>query len=200
MAREAVEVIGLEQFAKFTESLQQKIKDEAGLTEEAASYMRESTIKKIQTGEIEGEETSDFTLSLRRGGGGRTLMNTGRLLQSIEQKGAAVGSNLAQAAIQNNGGTIKPKEAKYLTIPACHEAAKLSEIVNTRGALEHLKRQGWEIWFAKGAIMGKKSKRGKAIPLFYLKKEVEIPARRYLYISETDEKVLKEICTEWLSY
>ena len=96
------------------------------------------------------------------------------------------------------GATIRPKRAKTLCIPATKEARRLSKAKGVRGALEEFRRKGYHIWFEDGVIKGKKGRRGREKILFYRKKEVEIPARTFVYMTEEDWEEITEMVMSWL--
>lgn len=124
--------------------------------------------------------------------GGNPLHSiTGRLRNSIESRvdllpgnsivavigsGVRRGKNVAYSAIHETGGTIKPKRAKYLTIPL--KAAKTASGV-ARG-----KARDFANTFIKkvssGDLLIFQNKGNGIIPLFVLKKSVKIPASRYM--------------------
>ena len=171
------------------------------INEAIAQHVISKSVKRIKDGEIK-PPTSPFTLSLRRGKGeGKTLLDTGDLVKSfsykIEGDRILIGSKLRYARIHQFGGTIKPKKAKTLCIPATKEARRLSKARGVKGALEEFKKKGYRIWFEPHAIMGQ-SKRGKPKVLFYRKKEVEIPARTYVYLDEGDWTEITNMVREWL--
>lgn len=197
--KKSVIIIDINKFSQFTKDLVKKIKNKDKLTEKITSYMKNSTIKKIADEKIRGPKTSDYTLSLRRGaGGGKSLIDNANLINSIDSNKNGVFSNLIYSGIHNTGGTITAKNSKYLCIPATKEAKKLSQIKGVRGAIEYLKKSGWSIWVKKPCILGKKGKNGKTKALFYLKRQVKIPKQEFLYLDNTDEKIIEEIIREWL--
>lgn len=141
---------------------------------------------------------------------GRILKRrTGRLAQSIESKvtpkldgiGVVVGSGVRQgnripyADIHETGGTIRPKNAKYLTIPA--KANKTSAGQTRFTAKELFSAYAGKLYFSNGALILKKSARAKGKVMFWLKKQVKIPARRYLSrtLEETQRKIVKILLT-----
>lgn len=92
----------------------------------------------------------------------------------VAQIGSGVGAarkRLPYADIHETGGTIRPRHKKYLTIPL--KAAKTPAGVTRAPALD------WNNTFIRNKIIYQK--RGdKIVALFALKKQVTIPARRYL--------------------
>jgi len=83
------------------------------------------------------KRTSDMTLRLRPGGGGggKTLQDTGRLLQAIvaarpvvtdDSVSVGPGAKIVYAAIHNFGGVITPKNAKMLSLPLTREAKRFT--------------------------------------------------------------------------
>ena len=125
-------------------------------------------------------------------------MDNGQLFQSIGHSDTTVGSHLVYAAIHNRGGIVRAKQARYLAIPACTEAKTLAQVKGVRGALAILKKRGYAVWSTKQCIMGKKGSRARPKVLYYLKKQVLIPKQEFLYIDQTDEKVIKEEVRSWL--
>lgn len=84
-----------------------------------------------------------------------------------------VGSNLAYAAIHEFGGTIEPKNVKWLTIPFEGIKGRARDYPDTffewqKGA------EGQRL------ILFQRNAGGKPTPLFVLVKRVEVPARPYL--------------------
>lgn len=115
---------------------------------------------------------------------------SGRLAQSIQSKvtakghsiGAEIGSGVRMgkrvpyADIHERGGVIRPKNAKYLTIPAKANQTATGQTRFT--APELFERFGSKMYFSGNALILKKGTKGTV--MFYLKKKVKIPARRYL--------------------
>jgi phage gpG-like protein len=123
---------------------------------------------------------------------------TGELSRSI--KSLVVGTNLTNlygeisisvpyAAIHEYGGTIKAKNAKYLTIPLPSNQTPSGVMKKT--ARQVIEEGGFTAKSKKGNLLmfGKK---GQDIePLFALKKQVDIPAR--LGFRETFEDTMQEL-------
>jgi phage gpG-like protein len=141
-------------------------------------------------------------------GAGRPLQDTGGLRDSItfkviDERTVSVGTNKPYAAIQNNGGLIRAKKAKWLWIPAAG-TRKLQRRYgySVTEVLNGLKSAGYYVFFPKEKrIVCYRSKRKiqknadgkleyKVYILYYLKKSVEIPARRFFYLSDKDMGLL----------
>jgi phage gpG-like protein len=195
----SVELRGWEKFNKALKKFAEKFERE--INESIGEHIVSKAVGRIKKGEIK-PPTSEFTLSLRRGNKGKTLLDKGHLWQSltykVEGNSVKVGSKLRYAKIHQFGGVIKPKEAKTLCIPATKLAKRLSETKGVKGALEELKSNGWHIWFEPNAIMGRKGKRGKEQVLFYRKKKVKIPARTYVYLNEKDWEEITQMVEGWI--
>lgn len=124
---------------------------------------------------------------------GRTLVDRGHLLRSIKYRidGDAVvisagAANVPYARIHHEGGIIRPKNAKYLAIPLTPQA-KLYRPRDYPGDT-----------FIKKGIIFLKLEGGQIQPLYVLKKQVEIPARRYMFADERDKNLIREAVKGWL--
>ena len=196
----SVELEGWERLKKALNEF--AIKFHRDINDAIGQHIVSKPVKRIKKGKIK-PPTSSFTLSLRPGNGkGKTLMDTGELVQSLtyqlEGDGIIkIGSHLRYAKVHQFGATIRAKRAKTLCIPATKEARRLSKAKGVKGALEEFKKKGYRIWFEPHAIMGQKGKRGKAKVLFYRKKEVEIPARTYVYLDEGDWTEITNMVRKW---
>jgi phage gpG-like protein len=136
-------------------------------------------------------------------GSGQPLQDTGSLRDSItfkviDDKTVSVGTNKPYAAIQNNGGVIRAKKAKWLWIPA----AGTRQLQRRYGygptdVLNGLKADGYSYFFHrdKRIVCWKEKRRTrneegkleyKSHILYYLKKSVEIPARRFFYLTDKE--------------
>jgi phage gpG-like protein len=144
-------------------------------------------------------------------GAGRPLQDTGSLRDSItskviDEQTVSVGTNKPYAAIQNNGGVIRAKKAKWLWIPAAG-TRKLQRRYGygPTDVLNGMKAEGYTVYFAKDKrIVCYREKRrsrneeGKLVYkshiLYYLKKSVEIPARRFFFLSDREmDLLMKEV-------
>ena len=185
----------------------------------AASLKKPASLEKIGSMAVEmirskihsGEgfaPLSPATTSYR--GPGRPLQDTGALRDSItfkviDDKTVSVGTNKPYAAIQNNGGVIRAKNAKWLWIPA----AGTRQLQRKYGyspteVLNGLKSDGYTVFFMKDKrVVCYREKRRtrnekgelyfRVHIIFYLKKSLEIPARRFFYLNERDmQLIMKE--------
>jgi len=100
--------------------------------------------------------------------------------------GARQGDRVKYANIHENGGTIRPRISQFLTIPL--DAAKTPSGV-TRFTAREVKEGGTSYqssFVKKGIIFGvlqRKGGKNSIVPLFILKKSVEIPASHYMSIT-----------------
>jgi phage gpG-like protein len=133
--------------------------------------------------------------------------------------GFEVGTNKPHARILNDGGTIKPKRSRKLAIPTTKQLKKRSDAWGVKKTLTWLESQGWRIFFRVNSIMGRappgakgyglkiKSKhnknarkkrdgtysegaKGVFYVLYYRSSGVKVPARRFMYLSDEQEKLL----------
>lgn len=146
-------------------------------------------------------------------GHGRPLQDTGGLRDSIKHKviderTVIVGANNPYAALQNYGGVIRAKNAKWLWIPT----AKVREMQGARHIpmgptqiLQKMKAEGYTVYFKKDKRVvcyrekrRSRNEKGELVYrshiLYYLKKSVEIPARRFFYLSDREmDLLMKEV-------
>ena len=118
-------------------------------------------------------------------GQGRPLQDTGALRDSITSEQVndttiSVGTTKVYAPIQNNGGVIRAKKGKYLWI--------------VTQVLTGLKGEGYSVYRAGRTVCYRKKggKKTAAKVVFYLKESVEIPARKFFYLSDEEINQLKE--------
>ncbi|MCL2174963.1 MAG: phage virion morphogenesis protein [Treponema sp.] len=150
---------------------------------------------------------SPATIAYR--GQGRPLQDTGGLRDSItfkviDEKTVSVGTNKPYAAIQNNGGVIRAKNAKWLWIPA-EGTRKLQRKFgySVTDVLNGMKAAGYKIFFPKEKRIvcyqekrRTRNEKGELVYvshiLFYLKKSVEIPARPFFFLNDHDMKIIMQ--------
>lgn len=159
-----------------------------------SNYLVSSAQKKINN----GIEPANAPLTQAVKQGSKTLRDTGNLISSIAahsgENWAAAGTNLKYAKINQEGGTISSKKSSGLWIPANANTRTLMRKYNAQKAgelISAMKADGYSIYRNKNICIAK-SKRGKPFALFIIKESVEIPARPFLYIDETDEKYIQK--------
>lgn len=141
---------------------------------------------------------SPATLSGRRGGSGKRLLDTTALMRSvgkpiIEGNTVRLESRLQYAALQQYGGVIKPRNAKNLAIPVTPEAKKAG---SARRWMEQNKaktgaKKGRFLFGSKGPYgIGRIRKDGSPDVQFVLKKSVTVGASPYLGFSPADRDFL----------
>lgn len=158
-----------------------------GPLSKSSSYMVSKTQDRIAHGQY--QNNAPLTVALK--GSSKPLADTGLLLSSIngrvEGDKAIISTNRIGARINNEGGKITAKKSR-LWIPAQKWVRTKVLALGTTGTLKYLKQRG-SVWFTKNAIMYK-PKKGKAQVVWILKKSVNIPQRRFMYINDQDIKVM----------
>ena len=158
---------------------------------QAADYGVSSTQNKIIKGI--SPDNAPLTKAVKRNN--KTLRDRGQLLSSftgkVTENGAEVGTKAKQAPILHNGGTIKPKKARHLYIPA---SAKTRTLMRRYGStpgrcIRSMKNSGYSIFYRGAAVMAQEKGKPPFV-LFILKNEVKIPARPFLFLNSIDREIL----------
>lgn len=176
--------------------------DLSGAMRRIADYMVSSTQRKISSGI--SPANSPLTRNVKQGS--KTLRDTGGLISSIAGKSgrttAEAGTNKVYARILQEGGTITPKRAKSLAIPASARTRTLMRQFGSTPAscIRGMKGGGYTVWTQGKAVMARKGKRGRPFVLFILRRSVKIPARPFLYIDARDEHFIFETIRSDLGY
>lgn len=175
-----------------------QLKDLSRFYRRAGSYMKSSTLKRINTGVL--PSNAPLTVAVKRGS--RTLRDSGLLMASITSKSTAsqayVGTNHVAAKTNQFGAVIKAKK-KWLLIPASSETRKLQRRFGYRPShcIENMKKAGYAIWWqtnsTTGVVMARTKDKERSFVLFITKKSVKIPARPFLVISAQDASVIMEL-------
>jgi len=214
--------IGLDTFQKAMGIMAKKF-DTSVLTSKIAKYLKSSTMRKISDGKFENGEKplSSLTSSTRRGGNAKPLQDTNTFLKSIEEVSTstevAVGSNLPYSKMITEGGTIKPKKAKALWIPASNDVAtKIKQGMTIGQVIEEYKSNGWNVFIppkyknkGEGVMLAErketknKGKRNEKDThetkmLFIIRKSVKIPKRNPFYVDKDDEEVINDLAIDFL--
>jgi len=174
----------------------------------AAIYLQSSALKKINNGIMPAN--APLTQEVKRGS--QTLRDNGDLMRSIAPHSgdmwADASTNLKYAKILQEGGTITPKNAKALFIPA---GAKTRTLMRSYGAhsprslIKAMTADGYgffsigKAYFAYKKSTGKSGKKGKEFILFIISRSVKIPARPFLFIDEKDNAYLMKLIQEGVS-
>ncbi len=145
---------------------------------------------------IKGTLLTGEVLNRRSGMGQRSIFYRIEDDQANDRVTLVVGANLAVAPymrILAYGGTIRPKRAKFLTVPmpAALTASGVARF-SARDVMEQPKAHGYEGTFIANQMIfgippggrGRRAQLGpRAVPLFALKDEVQIPQNNYLAIA-----------------
>ena len=170
----------------------------------ATAAMASSAQRKLQS----GKWVANSALTSAVKGSSKPLQDRGQLLASqtyrveSDTKGI-VGYSHPGAGILHNGGTIRPKRAKFLTIPAGRKTRSLMRTYgfSPRACMDGMKAAGYRVWPIFGLrgnpiICASKGK-GKPFTLFILKKSVRIPARPWTRPDETDRTMLRAMMARY---
>lgn len=191
-------ISGLDRFNRWLQQLERKSRAPQELMDRVAQYGASSTVRRIKGGV--GPDNAPLTKKYKKSG--NTLRDTGALMNSISAKSgptyAAWGSNLPYARIQQEGGTVKPKKAEKLAIPAGWQTRRLMRKYGESPArcIQGMQADGYKVWFLEKAIMADGGQ-GQFV-LFVRKNSVEIPSRQYLRLDDQDEQEIARIVNEWL--
>jgi len=156
-----------------------------------------------------GKFAPDSPLTRAVKGGDKVLRDRGQLYSGIafrvEGDTIIIGTNHPAAKILHLGGTIRPKNAKYLALPAGAKTRTLMRQygLTPRACIEGMKADGYSVWFnfARGGanIMARKGKKGQLFLLFILKRSVTLPARPFMSLGEDGkEQLLKTFREEMM--
>lgn len=183
---------GTQEYSKIME----KVKKEKlySCMKNISNYLVSSAQKKINN----GIEPANAPLTQAVKQGSKTLRDSGNLISSIAahsgENWAAAGTNLKYAKINQQGGTISSKKSSGLWIPSSANTRTLMRKYNAQKAgelISAMRADGYSIYRNKNICIAK-SKKGKPFALFVIKESVEIPARPFLYIDESDEKYIQK--------
>ncbi len=148
-----------------------------------------------------------------KGEGKGPLKDTGELRNSITYKiqnnKLIVGTYLKHAKILHFGGIVTAENARKLAIPVSRKIKRYAEVRGVKGFLSMLKDQGWKIVFRDRSIIGiaphgkggfgpKLKNRADAELLFIRKKQVKIPKRPYMRLTNKQVREIKNIIKEEL--
>lgn len=146
---------------------------------------------------IKGTLLTGEVLDRRSGMGQRSIFYRIEDDQAAERVTLVVGANLAVAPymrILAYGGTIRPKRARFLTVPmpAALTASGVARF-SARDVIENPEGHGFEGTFIVNQMIfgippggrGRRLQVGpRAVPLFALRSEVQMPTRNWLFIAK----------------
>jgi phage gpG-like protein len=175
----------------------------------AAQYLQSSADRKIKSGVPPAN--SPLTAKIKRGS--QTLRDSNSMARGIASHSgelwADAGTRAKQARLLQEGGTIRPKKARALWIPAGPKTRDLMKRrygVQTPAALiKAMKADGYDGFYTplskvycmykKGKALkrGGTGKAGEPFALFIVRSSVTIPARPFLYIDGRDETYLTDL-------
>ncbi|MDR0878939.1 MAG: phage virion morphogenesis protein [Treponema sp.] len=163
----------------------------------AAEYLRSCAERRIKNGVQ--PPNSPLTISIKRGD--KTLRDSDDLVRGIAVHSGATwadaSTNKKQARLLQEGGTIRPKNARALWIPSGPNTRKKMKDYGafSPGALIRAMKADGYTFFKKGkAFIAKKGK--DVFMLFIIKDSVTIPARPFLHIDAKDEEFLTKLIQE----
>jgi phage gpG-like protein len=163
-----------------------------------AQYLQSSADRKIKNGVQ--PPNSPLTIKIKRGD--KTLRDTngsglaGSIASHSGATWADASTNKKQARILQEGGTIRPRNARALWIPAGPETRNLMTRYGAQRPgelIRAMKADDYSFFMEKKLFMAKKGKRGKPFALFIIRSSVTIPARPFLYIDSKDEAFLENL-------
>ncbi len=121
---------------------------------------------------------------------GTTLVKSGKLADSITHLVSGdrliVGTNLKYAKILHEGGIIKPVTAKYLAIPLTPEAAVR-------------RPRDWQGTFIQKGVIFRTMDNGETEALYALKRQVAIPARPYMTITDDTWDRMRSLIIDFIA-
>lgn len=193
----SIEVRGADEVITFLTGMEHRTQDFSPVLPAIGLYMVSTIQKRIQDG-LE-PENAPVTQAVKQNN--KPLLDKGLYRASFDYhvlsgKVVKIGTPSRQARLMNNGGTITAKRAKMLYIPAgtmTRKYERKSDAVasansQVRAVIDAFKTNGYSVWWTAGAVMAKKGKRGKEFPIYFLKKQVTIPARPHIYVDAEDKQ------------
>ena len=188
--------------------LERAFLDPRPLLERVGAYGASSSQRRIAGGM--DPENAPLTRAWKKGSD-TTLRDTGKLQGSIThratRRAAAWGTNEIQARLLHEGGTVRPRKAKKLAIPAGWKVRRLMRRYGeTPGScIEAMRSSGdYAVWTSrsgKAVLAKRKTAAGKApvFVLFILKDSVTVPARPFLRLDDGDRAEIDRIAKRYLT-
>lgn len=188
MAGSAIKV-SLAELASNLGHAAQVMESPAAMLDDIGFEVQESTVRRFS----EGKSPKGVPWKQKSDGSPSTLEQTGHLAASIQNVVVGnvihVGSGKVYARIHQEGGEIKAKDAKFLHIP-------LNELARREGP-RRLYERGMYQRAGKEKGVAVLDIDGDIIPMFALVKQVTIPKRPYLGLSEEDKDIVRDIVADY---
>jgi phage gpG-like protein len=149
----------------------------------------------VQKNIKEGAWAANAPLTIANKKGSKPLLDSNELLTSlasrVEGQSVICGTVKRYAQTVHDGGTIKPQNTKFLTIPASWSVRRKMLGSSPRGYIESLKKAGYAVFFRvrkggdSGVVMMQPKKKGaEPVVIFILKKSITLPARPFMRLPE----------------
>ena len=144
----------------------------------------------IVSRDIKARIRSGKVMPPSRKGGGTTLVKSAKLVNSIKRRvvgeQVTIGTNVNYAKIHHEGGIIRPRNAKYLAIPLTKKAA--------------VKRpRDYQNTFIQKGVIFRKLRDGSIEALYALKRQVEMPARPYMFIDNQTQESIRQLVIDYIA-
>lgn len=176
--------------------------DEKSKAEKAGKFAMEAIRWHIYTGE--GMPPLSAATKAFRGSDAKPLQDSTGLRESITYElignnTASVGTNKVYAPIQNNGGTITAKK-NWLFIPAAGvKKLERSFGYGPTNVLKGLKVKNYVYRVGRTICYRERGTNAPGRVVYYLKKSVVIPKRRFFYLSDEEiSQILSEVSNDIL--
>lgn len=139
-----------------------------------AATVVETKLKSNVTGSILKRRSGHLAQSIESS----IYQDSGGVITARIGSGVRSGFRMPYTEIHETGGTITPKRVKYLTVP-------LAAALTSSGVPRKASVREWPNTFvgrSKGGalIIFQKAGKGRMIPLYVLKRSINVPARRYM--------------------
>jgi phage gpG-like protein len=196
----SLKVTGLEETLRDLRTMTKNAQDMSQIHASVALAVRGMQLRHFDRGEDSAgsrwKPLSALTMALRRGGGGKPLLDTGQLRASIgvqltSGSGWQVGTRKIQAAVQQYGATIRPKHGKFLFIPLNMRGrgSKARSFASASREYEYQTKSGKT---KRSYNKGKGRSATGNVAMIALTKAV-IPAREYMYLNPQELEEMVEL-------
>ena len=207
MARQ-IEFEGSDEVKRGLDRLGRAFTSARPLMDRVGAYAASASVARIR----DGMEPSNAPLTRSyKKGSNTTLRDTGKLQGSITHRAmpfsAAWGTNEIQARLLHEGGTVRPKKAKKLAIPAGWRTRRLMRRYGEtpRSCIQRMRESGdYNVWTSKSgkAVLAKRKTvagQAKLFVLFVLLDSVTVPSRPFLRLDDRDRREIDRIARRYLT-